>query len=343
MSSTQDSESWHISEYRFIIHILLHGNFFSCLKQAFRGIKKLHPTTTTTEEDEPNMLRNPEPPQSMIAILIPTFRRYRNLALTTRYLIDKHWKDHPPVYLSGCSDPEDFWLPCKDENASWMDAFMEALAALKERNYSKVYVILDDHPPIRKCHARHLNKTLPEFMDHIGATNIGLRGTGQSTRIPSFAVKQPVKHAACFRNTDPTYKYIFSLHPSLWNLDRLIGIAGKLRENDPEKSHTAWDLEKRTQSLAAIPDDWKNSTYQVVGRKLTRRKLFFHLQTAAKTAIRVLYLYKIPLFDSMWAYYEGPYPIVFAGVMYRGKINHYYKNYTTLFHIEKAYKTLSGA
>lgn len=277
----------------------------------------------------------------MLAILIPTFKRYRDLALTTRDLIDKHWKDHPPVFLSGCSEPEDFWLPCKDENASWMDSLMDAIAILKQRNFTKVYLILDDHPPIRKCHAYHLNKTLPEFMDQVNAINIGLRGTGQSTRIPSFKVDLPADKANCFRNTDPSYKYIFSMHPSLWNLDRLIAITHSLRENDPQKSHTAWDLEKRTQTLDAIPDAWKKATYQVIGRKLTCHKALFHLQTIFKTAIRVLFLQKIPLFDSMWAYYEGPYPIVFAGVMYRGKINHYYDDYTTLFGIEKAYKRIS--
>ena len=276
----------------------------------------------------------------MLAILIPTFSRYRELALVTRSMIDKRWKNHPPVFLSGCKAQEDFWLPCSDENASWMDAFMEALNELQERGFTKVYVILDDHPPIRRCHAKHLNETLPDFMDEVEATNICLRGVGQSTRVPSFKVTSTSHLAPYFRNTDPSYKYIFSLHPSLWNLERLIAITQLLRENDSEKSHTAWDLEKRTSTLDAIPCDWKTSTYQVIGRKLTHHKLLFHLQTLFKSSIRVLNLQKTPLLDAMWAYYEGPYPLIFAGVMYRGKINHYYDNYTTLFRLPKAHKQI---
>jgi hypothetical protein len=269
----------------------------------------------------------------MLAILIPTFRKYRNLALQTRSIIQKYWENHPPVYLSGCVETEQYWLPCKDETASWMDGFMEALNELKKRGFSKVYVILDDHPPIRKCHANHLNTTLPEFMDSVNATNICLRGVGQSTRVPSLKVNPVTKLSAKFRNTDASYKYIFSLHPSLWNLERLIQIAGILRENDSEKSHTAWDLEKRTSSLDGIPQVWKQSTYQVIGRKMTAHIFLFHLQLLLKTVTRALYLHKFPLFDSLWAYYEGPYPIIFAGVMYRGKLNRFYKNYTKLFRL----------
>ena len=277
----------------------------------------------------------------MLAILIPTFHRYRNLALVTRSMIDQQWEDHPPIFLSGCKEKEDFWLPCSDENASWMDAFMEALDELQNRGFTKVYIILDDHPPVRKCHAKHLNKTLPDFLDEVDATNICLRGVGQSTRVPSFKVSSTSRLAPYFRNTDPSYKYIFSLHPSLWNLERLIGITRTLRENDAEKSYTAWDLEKRTSTLNAIPENWKKSTYQVVGRKLTLHKPLFHLQILLKSSIRVLNLQKNPLFDSLWAYYEGPYPLVFAGVMYRGKINGSYDNYTTLFRLPKAHKQIS--
>jgi len=96
-----------------------------------------------------------------ICILIPTFPRYKVLAEFTEKMLDKYWRQHPRIYFSGCENSEDKnWLTTQRSPSSWMHETYDAVKMLRDMGFLRCYLILDDHPPVRKCHSKHLLRSL---------------------------------------------------------------------------------------------------------------------------------------------------------------------------------------
>ena len=98
-----------------------------------------------------------------LCILIPTFERYRPIAEFTRTKIAEFWPAHPPFFFCGLAPraAEESCLELRDDPADWMALVRSACGDLRARGFTKCHLILDDHPPLEPCHARHLNETLP--------------------------------------------------------------------------------------------------------------------------------------------------------------------------------------
>jgi len=262
----------------------------------------------------------------MLAILIPTYEDYKHHALETCKRIEKQWNNPPEVYFSGATGSDSRWLECSNSRANWVDSIEEALVQLEVKGITQIYLILDDHPPIRKCHSRHLNETIPTFMKQMDATTICLRGVGQSTKVPSAHGQwwKPIQRLR------PNYCFMFSLHPALWNLSRLLEIIRKLKASD-YRSTNAWLFELNTPKLQTIPQQWKIGTYQVCGGRMSCQPYLIWIIKSLKITLRILHLHQKPIFEHLWQYYEGPYPLIFGGTMVKGKENRFYHNHLKLF------------
>ena len=269
----------------------------------------------------------------MNAILIQTFPKYKELAFYTKSKIEQFWERHPRIYLCGCVGSHDAgWLECSNEKASWIRTLLLATIELEEKGVKTIYLILDDHPPAGKCNASFLNETLPQWMIETGATNIGLRGKGQLTKIPT----QKGPHHGLLKEL-VTYRGIFSLHPSLWNVQALRRICEELILHLDEESQTPWLFEKRGPTLPALEPEIKSNTFVIDGAKFTRRKFRLYLKRLIYFSTRPFNLNLNEAICGLWTLYEGPYPVLFGGLMRGGVINRYLDRRIIQLFLEHSY------
>ncbi|MES2308279.1 MAG: hypothetical protein V4507_05405 [Verrucomicrobiota bacterium] len=274
-----------------------------------------------------------------IAILIPTFPKYRFLAEHTAHAIRRYWKNSPDLFFAGCHGPRtEGWLVCLDETAPWIKILQEALHQLvDERGYDQVYLILDDHPPLDFCHSDHLNTTLPSLMRELDATFIGLLGCDQGQG--RVGEKLDRSHYQMER-MDSSFPYLFSLHPGLWNGKRLLEILQWTEKYalESDKKLSPWTFEKTVQENPYLPLDYKKSCYRVCGSQMVesprkwrsiRRRWKWRMMAKA---------IGINLFPDLEHWYEGPYPHIWSGIMRGGQISDLYERVLRRFSDKEAQK-----
>lgn len=258
------------------------------------------------------------------------------MALFTVERLRAFWPGHPPLFSCGLEAPLAGCEPLKLRNlaADWMAVTHSAVVDLQARGIRQAYVILDDHPPMARCHAGHLNETIPAMMDELGATSIALSGYGQRRRRFGPVVRWrewTVDHVP----GDELWK--FPLHPALWNLEALEAILKFLLETLPVKEHTPWAFERKGgDPKAALPEKWKISCYRLCGEQMTARPAFalrhVPLRTAQLAADGVRFASRLLGGADARAYadhdyrwldcpYDGPYPLFWSGLMTKGAIN----------------------
>ncbi len=262
-----------------------------------------------------------------VCILLSTCQRYWPVARFTRRLIEQQWDPRPPLFLCGVEAHEA--LPLQDDPADWMAVTFSAVENLRKQGFQWVYLILDDHPPMGKCRAAFLNKTLPQQAVDLEAMMIGLLGWGNRRPGEGTDLGKSWNHLS--RNA-PTYRWKFSLHPALWNLEKLAILLRIRMDQYPKLQHTPWNFERhRDEPGGPFPETLLESTYRVHGAKIAGtgcREILRELALAGFDGYRYL-LRKFrgqamrDAFDrhGLWLYfyYQGPYPLFWSGTMRQGK------------------------
>ncbi len=259
-----------------------------------------------------------------LCILVPTFPDCEDIAEFTVSRIKKFWPDHPKLFLCGLGRGE---ISSTSPHADWMTILYEACEALWKRGFRKVYLLLDDHPPLGPCHALHLNQTLPVVLQNLGAINISLLGTGQGR--PSYGTRVKV-NGFSFEHVDSEQLWKFSLHPALWNLENLRALLQEMIRLLPFEQRTPWMFERWGGAPEApFPMDWKSGSYRIQGHTM-RFQVLHPWIPGARHVARGLELLadlfgKGPLVRRPLGFirqlYDGPYPILWSGIMKKKEVN----------------------
>lgn len=266
-------------------------------------------------------------------ILMPTAPRYLPLAQWTCGQIARFWPDHPEIMICGAEgDPR--CLPLRDDPADWMRIVSRACEDLISRGLEQVFVILDDHPPIARCNDDVLRRVLPKMAVDLDATTILSVGYGplirQKGTIATWRAYHPERLPM-----NATFK--LSLHPALWNLERLHKILTHLIDHLPAQDHHPWAFERigSDPDLGAVEKAWLASCWRVGAIETsTREALSLHdWEDRGHRVWRRLQgmigkiAGKSGKTDPLRHPRIGPYPCFWSGVMKKGAINPEYLAY----------------
>ena len=277
----------------------------------------------------------------MICILASVYFPYRWVAEPTRRLIDAFWPDHPPLFFCGLTSEEAGALPhipCNEtaHPRSWAGFVKGAAVELQRRGFRQCYFLLEDQPPLAPCHSGHLAKTLPRLLDSLGGAYCGLMGW-DSRRFTCRAPLLPEARHRLMHLTPPKAPR-FHLHPALWNLAALEACASlTLRESQ----HTPWRFEKTCDKPdAELSEEMKAGCYQISAESLMEtawpKKLRGTLERFAFHRLMALspLAHRLGIGPAYWDavgfddfLYEGPYPMFYAGVMSRGRLNPFFRRW----------------
>lgn len=271
-----------------------------------------------------------------VCILIPTCARYVDMARFTKRMLDRFWPRHPHVFLCGVPGfgaGQGFLLSRADPR-DWMGGVLDATRELRARGFSRVYLILDDHPPFGPCHAHHLNETLPALAAELQAACISLHGWGEG-RLPVTGERLDRKHYRMER-LPLSQLWKFSLHPALWSLDVLEGICETLSRGAALPARSAWAFERRAGAPdAPLPEAWTRNTYRISGTAMTGwtdglrwsrlwlERGWCHL--VRRILARANRMEALARFDAattfLFQFYVGPYPHYHSGVLTKGGVS----------------------
>lgn len=263
-----------------------------------------------------------------IAILLSGCERYREILDFTKNEIELLWQNHPQIYSCGFKGADiEPGFDLKNIPYEWGKIHLEAVQRLRAFGYDKVYLIIDDHPPLGRCHETILNQELPRWMDELEATYIGLLGCGQNQGSwGEFVKNYPLERI------EESQLFKFQLHPALWNLEKLESILRGFVENYAEKDQNIWRFER------VGNDSWverKNrlGAYRIVGQELTSNLNLSHRELQLRAFIQKRlrkWIRDERQADLQWQwgiwgfishYYAGPYPLMWAGIMNGGRPN----------------------
>lgn len=269
-----------------------------------------------------------------LCILVPTFEKYRTVAEYTHAQIDRHWPGHPPIFFCGLAGEGAHLLSLRDDPADWMALVRTAVGDLQGRGFRQCYLVLDDHPPLDRCHVEHLNETLPRFMEDLGASFINLQGWGQHRPRQGIELGPQYFH---LEKPARAYLWKFALHPGLWRLSAFGEILDVLLRAPELAEHTCWKFERRAGAPDFnVPPRWRDTAYRVCGTALSARPAR-HLHAFGRQVelfafdglrflLRVFAGQKArDRFDArylgVYHFYDGPYPLFWSGVMKKGRLN----------------------
>ncbi len=277
-----------------------------------------------------------------VCILLSTCERYRSMAEFTVRQLQKFWPDHPPLFSCGLNDllEDTRPLPLRDPVEDWMAVTLSACRDLRQKGFRQAYVILDDHPPLARCHSEHLNVTIPAMMEALDAVSIALSGYGQRRRV----FGQIVRWRQWEVDRVPAEQlWKFPLHPALWNLETLQVILEFLVAALPPSEHTPWAFERKGgDPHSSLPAKLKENSYRLCGVRMTARgmRVLRHLPLRlAQFAADVLRFGARVLggaearsrMDQACRWldcpYDGPYPLFWSGLVAKGKINTHLVSY----------------
>jgi len=269
----------------------------------------------------------------MTCILISTFDRCERLARWTHSRIDKEWAGHPPVFFAGLSRRDERSVGFDGDPSDWMSVNLQAVVRLLESGYRRAYLILDDHPPVGRCNAGFLNARLPELSADLGTAYIGLLGYGQHRRREG-KILGPADDF--LEQSLPAYRWKFSLHPGLWNLEDLKTLLESRMETYPPGQRSPWNFE-RHRDVPGDPrvDSLAGRCFRICGSSSLAPDAGAHATLALESALRLMAdaeLFAAKLAggrasrDSaelrrlwLFGHYLGPYPIFWSGCMQQGK------------------------
>ena len=267
------------------------------------------------------------------AILISSCPRYLPLARWTAERIDQLWDAHPPIFFSGIDPvecPAD--LKVRSDTRNWMAVTRDAVSDLQSLGFSHAYLILDDHPPLEKCHAIFLNRHLPEAAARLGAACVGLLGYGQHRAIEGKILGERDLY---LEQTSSSYRWRYSLHPGLWALEALDELICLRMSQYPAGGQTPWNFE-RHRDVGGVAAGVNGETFRVSGARwdAAQGRVCRQVMQWVRHAVFDLALFGVRLgrggkvreeMSAKWlgaySYYRGPYPIFWSGMMMQGKPN----------------------
>lgn len=266
-------------------------------------------------------------------ILVPSCDRYEQVATLTTRLISRFWDRHPPLALCGLSRSGHARLALRSDPADWMSVLRDAVEDLQGAGVRCCYLVLDDHPPLARCHARHLNRTLPALMPELSAACIGLNGWGPGREGRRPAGERLDGSRYRLEHLPAEYRWSFALHPALWSLDSLHALLEALIASLPPEHRSPWRFEREAvRAAGALPASVAREAYRVSGRDMTasRARRAIHLAalqgaramrraTRGTGALHRALHYRV---DLLGQYYDGPYPLFWSGAVQAGKPNH---------------------
>lgn len=267
-------------------------------------------------------------------ILMSSCDRYERIAQLTTTLISRFWDPHPPIALCGLSRPAEGRLALKSDPADWMSVARDAVDDLLAAGAHCCYVVLDDHPPLARCHVAHLNHTLPRLMGELDAACISMNGWGPGREGRRPAGERLDGNRYHIERLPRDYRWSFTLHPGLWNLEALRALLTVLIDSLPAEQRSPWRFERESVRVAeSLPAKTARDSYRVCGRDMTasRARWVMHLAAlgglrAMRRATRVTGGSLHKAFDRrvelLGQYYEGPYPLYWSGAVQAGRPNH---------------------
>ena len=263
-----------------------------------------------------------------VCILLLTCDRYRPVAEWTKHRIAADWASHPPLFVHGLGDERD-----------WMTVARDGVGARIADGFRWIYLVLDDHPPVGKCNAEALNSLLPQLARRLDAANVCLLGWGQRREKEGEVISA---RDGALRRNDVSFRWKFSLHPSLWNAEKLHELLGIRLAQFSGKERTAWNFERhRDQPGGPVGSDLLANTYRVHGARMAAPGSVT-FEFLRQPALLGLDLFRFVLRvaggqsrrdrfdrDNLWLYhyYRGPYPILWSGSMRQGAPSRDFENF----------------
>jgi hypothetical protein len=272
-------------------------------------------------------------------ILIATAPRYLALAQWTIGRIEEYWPEHSGVFISG-AEGDSRALPLRDDPADWMRLTASACRELIDRGFDQAYLILDDHPPIARCHADFLASEIPEMLQKTNATVCTLMGPGPVLKRKGEWEKIGELR---FEKLPLTDSWKLGLHPALWNLSKLLSILEALIEKLPPSQHHPWAFERigSSQTQGGVDKELLASCWRVDGWESATpeaRRLHDWRDSYARATLRLATIALRPFGKSaevfkervagLWHPRLGAYPCFWSGVMKKGALNSDYFFYS---------------
>lgn len=269
-----------------------------------------------------------------LCLLSPVWPGYRRVAPLLLDCLDRFWTGHPPHFFVA---PEAWDLPGEVietgggpyNGTNWTWTLLQGVREVRARGFRTAYLIAEEHIPLAPCHQLHLGQTIPVQAMELGAKYISLMGWDNRR----YSFRSPTLGPEKFRwmhltgRRDPR----FHLHPAWWDLQTLEACC-ELALKDSSANGSAWHFEKICDQADAslLP---AGCCYQICAGAMgvrARRSL------APRLATRWIFnklMALVPLLPARWRlrYYnacgfdnvfcDGPYPMVFSGVLAKGKLN----------------------
>jgi len=229
-------------------------------------------------------------------------------------------------------DHSDTLLILHRSSDDWIGILMDAVREVRKKGFQMVYLILDEHPPLRPFRWDILNVVLPQIMLKLGAENISLFGSGQGGNLEGKMVS---KTGVKVEQSSDSYPWRYSLHSGLWSLKALGDLAAKLDTKIPNNGgRTPWTFEglsgvrisrgsnkKMTQCYRVVSSEWTASQRDQVIAFLYRTCGVGARSMAGVLSGSVSCDRMSHRFDFIHHYFGGPYPINWQGVMAKGRLN----------------------
>lgn len=239
-------------------------------------------------------------------------------------MLNFFWSDHPEI----------IYVQEVDDGMNWTKNLFSGVEVARKKGFDAVYLINEEHVPIGICDNEYLSKTLPYQAQSIGACYVSLFGW-DNKRFCSKSPRLAADSGAWMQLTAPNDPR-FHLHPAWWRVDVLAECCG-LVLRDGRKNGSAWQFEKIcAYQNASISNRFRDSCYQVCaglsrGKPISKndmRRRLFGRWFSNKAMAMVPYL-NMGFLQSSWLKFwdfdavvsDGAYPMVFSGVLAKGKFN----------------------
>ncbi len=275
-------------------------------------------------------------------ILVPVWKDYAWIAPITLETLDAWWPSHPEIRFCGLADPKGlpaFPLESGIDRSNWTQVLLGGVVNMRASGFGRVYLILEEHIPLGRCHEEHLNFTLPALMDALPASYISLMGWDNRR----FTSRSPVlgKSRHHLKHLTGANDPCFHLHPALWDLETL-ELCCRVALQNRDKNGSAWHFEKacarsdaplpqaanecyqiRASSMALRPPTPARSALAAIDRFVFHKIMALYPWIPGSRAGRV-FLRNVP-FDDVFC--NGPYPMFFSGIMAKGGLNRFFMNH----------------
>jgi hypothetical protein len=229
-------------------------------------------------------------------------------------MIDKYWKNHPPVFICGCSGKTaDGDLSLRDDPKDWIGILHSAAEDLIKAGYDKTYLIIDDCPSIFECNEHHLNTTIPGLMDRLNASYISLIGWDQRQFNKGEILGRDLWRV---QRQSEDFPWRYSAGPGLWNLRALRDILDLLVPTDhPMSRYSSYRIYGWDMLGGSFP--WLRKIARQAAYRVYDLCRFAVRWTAGKRALSKL----DAVISIETSLYDGPYPTYWQGVMAKGQFN----------------------